>query len=212
MVKRPGQPRLAFFPHLACQPPNGPETQPFAYTVKYLGTVFVEWHSFVCACGTIDAMPQAISLEAAIAITQLSKRTLWRRVSDGAIRKISDAGARTLLALEDIEPLIVARLPPEELEILLKADAGDAEAQDDIGQMFLAAGKPAAALYWLEQSAGQDYPNAMQRLSRCYFAGDGVPKDEYLAIMWLAKAAAHGHAIAQAQMHALFNTAAPCVP
>lgn len=156
-------------------------------------------------------MPQAISLEAAIAITQLSKRTLWRRVADGEIKKLSDTGS-TMLDLADLEPMIVARLSPEDVEILIKADAGDAGAQDDMGQLFLASGQYEAAHYWLEQAVKQDYPNALLCLARCYFAGDGVPQDENLGIMCLAKAAAHGHAIAQAQMRALRNGEAPCAP
>lgn len=167
---------------------------------------------FRCACGTLWPVTHSISLEAAIAVTQLSKRTLWRRIADGEITKISDAGARTLLALADIEPMIVTPLSKEDVDILVKADGGDGEAQDDIGQMFLAAGKPAAAIYWLEHATEQNYPNAMECLARCYFTGEGVPKNENLAIMWLAKAAAHGHVIAQAQMRALRNGEAPCAP
>ena len=155
-------------------------------------------------------MPTAISLDAAVVITDLSKRTIWRRMSDGSIGKVSDSGQRAMIAFEDIETLLVLSMSAEDRRILLKADAGDAEAQDDMGQLFLAAGRFDAARYWLELAARQDYPNAMQTLGRCYLAGDCVPRDENLGVMWIAKAAAMGHTIAQAQMRAFRG--AVCAP
>jgi len=80
-----------------------------------------------------------------------------------------------------------------------------------MGQLCLAARRFEGARYWLELAARQDYPNAMQTLGRCYLAGDCVPKDENLGLMWIAKAAATGHAIAQAQMQAL-RVRAICAP
>lgn len=143
-----------------------------------------------------------ISLDAAVVITERSRRTWYRRIEDGSVTRLSD-GSRTLLSLAEVVPLIGMRLSPEDLKLLAAADAGDAEAQDDMGELFLAAGKYAAAIYWLELAAQQGHPNAMQCLGRCYLAGEGAPKNENLAIMWIAKAAAHGHTIAQAQMAAL---------
>jgi hypothetical protein len=44
-----------------------------------------------------------ISLDAATAITRLSKRTFWRRISSGTIsRRCKDKRGRTVLALADI--------------------------------------------------------------------------------------------------------------
>ena len=111
-----------------------------------------------------------------------------------------------MLSLSEVAPLITIRLTEEDLKFLAAADAGSPEAQDDMGQFFLEARKYEAALYWLEQAARQDHPDAMQTLGRCYASGEGVPKDENLAIMWLAKAAAHGHVIAQAQMQDSFRS------
>jgi hypothetical protein len=145
-----------------------------------------------------------ISLDAAAVITDRSKRTWRRRIDDGLAAKLdSDSNGRTMVPLSEVTPLIQIRLQPEDLDILAAADAGNAEAQADIGQLFLAAHKHAAAIYWLEQAAKQDHPDAMQNLGRCHLSGDGVPKDENLAIMWIAKAAARGHVIAQAQIQAL---------
>lgn len=43
----------------------------------------------------------------------------------------------------------------------------------------------------------------MQNLAMLYIKGKGVEKDQNTGLMWLAKAAAHGHAIAKQQMDAL---------
>ena len=45
--------------------------------------------------------------------------------------------------------------------------------------------------------------DAMHNLAKLYFQGCGVEKDENTALMWLAKAAAYGHVIAEQQMLAL---------
>ena len=42
-------------------------------------------------------------------------------------------------------------------------------------------------------------------LGRCHIDGNGVLQDENIGIMWLAKAAAHGHAVSQAQMQAMLD-------
>lgn len=149
-----------------------------------------------------------ISLETAALITGRSKRTWQRRIADGLAEKLeSDPLGRTMIPLRDIAPSIPFRMSTEDLEQLALADAGAPEAQDDMGQLFLAAGHLDVAIYWLEQAAQQNYPNAMQCLGRCYLAGEGVPKDENLAVMWIAKAAAHGHVIAQGQMQTLRGVA-----
>lgn len=145
-----------------------------------------------------------ISLDAAAAITERSKRTWRRRIDDGVTARLdSDSSGRTMVPLAQVVPLIGIAMGQEDLAILAAADAGSAEAQDDMGQFFLAAGKLAAAIYWLKAATKQNHPNAMQCLGRCHLAGEGVPRDENFAIMWIAKAAAHGHAIAHAQMRAL---------
>ena len=94
-------------------------------------------------------------------------------------------------------------MTPGDLAFVLRADAGDAEAQNDIGQLFSIAGKHEAALYWLQQATQQGNPDAMQWLGQCYLSGQGVPKDDNLGIMWIAKAASCGHVIAKTQMNAL---------
>ena len=43
----------------------------------------------------------------------------------------------------------------------------------------------------------------MHWLARCYLDGNGVAPDEYLGLMWLSRAAAHGHLISQGQLQAM---------
>lgn len=143
-----------------------------------------------------------ISIDTAAVVTERSKRTWYRRIEEGVVTRL-DAGSRTMIPISEVARHIGIRMSREDLETLAAADAGSAEAQDDMGQLFLAAGKRAVAIYWLEMAAEQNHPDAMQCLGRCYLAGEGVIKDENLAIMWIAKAAAHGHVIAQAQIQSL---------
>lgn len=148
--------------------------------------------------------PDAISLEAAIAMTGISKRTLWRRVSNGAIAKHEeDSRGRAMLALAQILDLIDIALTGEELHVIVKADSGDAYAQVDAGAMFFVAGRFGAAVYWFDLSAAQGNADAMQWLGNCHASGLGVPKDESLAIMWIAKAASLGHLVACQQIQGM---------
>ena len=141
-----------------------------------------------------------LSLDASVAITGMSRSTLWRRVTDGTIgRGDKDGRSRAMLALDDVLGVV---LSAEDIAMLLRADAGDADAQADMGALFYVAGAHKAALYWLNEAAAQNNAEAMQWLGTAYASGGGgiIPKDANLAIMWLAKAAALGQPIAQQQM------------
>jgi TPR repeat protein len=145
-----------------------------------------------------------ISIQAVIAMTGRSQRTWWRRIGDGSVRKVQpDPRGRARIALQDVLQLADCGVPPEDMALLAQADAGDAEAQADIGEMLIASGRSEAGRYWLELAAGQGQPHAMLCLAHCYLSGEGTPRDENMAVRWLADAAARGHVIARAQMHAL---------
>lgn len=149
-----------------------------------------------------------ISIDTASAITQLSRRTWWRRIATGEVTRVADDDrGRAMLVWAEVAPLIGIAIAPDDQPIFLLADAGDAQAQNDIGQLFLKADKYQAALYWFQQAAQQKYPDAMQWLGHCYVHGKGVLKDDNLGMMWLAKAASLGHAIAQGQMKGLIDRA-----
>ena len=145
-----------------------------------------------------------VSIDTAVAITALSRRTWWRRISEGTVRRvINDRRGRAMVYLNEVESYICIPMKPKDLAVILRADAGDADAQNDIGQLFSISGKHEEALYWLQHAARQDHPDAMQWLGRCYTSGDGVPQNDNLGLMWIAKAASYGHVIAQAQINSL---------
>lgn len=49
-------------------------------------------------------MNNAVSLDTAAVVTDTSKRTLWRRIGDGSIKRSgTDERGRALLALDDLE-------------------------------------------------------------------------------------------------------------
>ncbi len=147
-----------------------------------------------------------ISIAASVVVTERSRRTWWRRIADGTVTRLTDdARGRAMLSLAEVAPLICVPLDRVDLDFLIQADAGNADAQNDIGQLFSNAGKPKIALYWLERAARQGHADAMQWLGRCYIGGEGVPKNKNIGLMWIAKAAAHGHVIAQAQMQDSFR-------
>ena len=115
-----------------------------------------------------------ISLDAAVAITGISRSTLWRRVTDGRIGKGGkDARGRALLVLADVLPLAEVPLSAGDLPVLLQADAGVADAQADMGALFYVAGAEKAALYWLNEAAAQGHADAMQWLGIAHYAASG---------------------------------------
>ena len=148
-----------------------------------------------------------ISIGAAITLTELSKRTLWRRISDGSLTRVDDStiNDKVKISLDSIQSHICIPLEPEDVDLIKSADAGNPEAQTDLALLFLSHAKPESAVYWLKLAAKQDYLEAMHRLGRCYIAGNGVPKDDYLGIMWIAKAAAQGHVVSQVQIQAMLD-------
>ena len=149
-------------------------------------------------------MSRAINVEAAVWITQLSKRTLWRRLSEGQItRQANDDEGRAMLTFEDLVPMLCMPVAPQDHDLIIEAAAGDADAQNDLALLFLDAEKLEFGLHWLTLAADQGHPDAMHNLSKLYIQGSGLPKDNSLGLMWLAKAASLGHIIANEQITAL---------
>lgn len=161
----------------------------------------------------------SISLDAAVAISSISKSTLWRRMTEGFIGKAGkDMRNRAMLVLADVLPLVDTPKPmaDEDIYLLLAADAGAADAQADVGAMFYVAGNSKAALYWLHEAAAQDNADAMHWLAIMHAAHasdaarpssaeepgsiEASEREGNLAMMWLAKAATLGHRLAQQQM------------
>lgn len=148
---------------------------------------------------------QHVSLQAATTLTEWSERTIRRRVADGSLKCASDNEAhhKTMICFESIKPDICIDLEPDAIELIKSADLGDATAQNDLALLFLEKNKPKSAVYWLELAAKQQVSDAMQLLGYCYLEGNGLAKDDNLAMMWIAKAASLGHSIALAQIRSI---------
>jgi TPR repeat protein len=148
---------------------------------------------------------QHVSLQAATTLTEWSMRTLRRRLADGTLQCAADNEAhyKTMICFDSIKHDICIALDPDDIEVLQAADAGDAKSQNDLALLFLDNDKMKSAAYWLELAAKQNFTDAMHLLGCCYLEGNGLPKDDNLAIMWIAKAASLGHSIAIAQIQSM---------
>ena len=92
------------------------------------------------------------------------------------------------------------------LALLVAADRGNSEAQNDLALLCLEQQRPDIALYWFKLAAHQGYADAMHYLSELYQRGEGVERCESTAMLWRAKAVEAGHAIARAQMEAITHS------
>ncbi|MEY3807971.1 MAG: hypothetical protein RI893_947 [Pseudomonadota bacterium] len=146
-----------------------------------------------------------VSLQAATTLTEWSERTLRRRIADGTVKCSIDNQAhyKTMICFESIKSDLCLALTLENIDLIEKADIGDAKAQNDLALLFLEQHKPKSAIYWLELASKQQFSDAMQLLAECYLAGNGLTKNENLALMWIAKAASLGHSVALAQIQSL---------
>ncbi|UFH51079.1 hypothetical protein [Pseudomonas sp. KNUC1026] len=145
-------------------------------------------------------MEAGISLELAELLSGHSQRTWWRRLARGQARRLpgTDARGRTRLSLQSLWPWLALSDEPLEAALLLAADQGQAQAQVEVGQWLLLAGRtPAARALW-EAAAAQGHGAAMQLLAMHY-----ARLQPCRAVMWLARAAEAGDPIGQAQLCAL---------
>ena len=146
----------------------------------------------------------AISLDTAALVTDVSKRTLWRWLDSGQItRQENDSRGRAMLTLTDLVPTFCVSIEPEDYELLSDADAGNADSQNDLAQLFLASNRPDIAIHWMQLAVDQEHPDAIHNLAMLYMKGIGVRRDTTKGLMWLAKAASLGHPIAREQVATL---------
>lgn len=116
---------------------------------------------------------QAISLDTAVELATVSRRTLWRRVQEGKVGRAGlDVRGRALLVLDDLRALLAIRLEDEaDARLLVDADQGSSEAQNELGILCLEQSQPLLAVYWFNQAAEQGHADAMYHLSRLYLHG-----------------------------------------
>ncbi len=113
-----------------------------------------------------------------------------------AVRSVA---AAVLVALAVGAP--VQAQTPEIAALRARAEAGDAEAQYDLGVMYAnGLGVPeddAEAVRWFRLAADQGLANAQYNLGVMYASGEGVPQDYAEAVRWYRLAAEQGDAGAQ---------------
>jgi TPR repeat protein len=99
---------------------------------------------------------------------------------------------------------------PEIDEALARAEAGDAEAQRNLGVRY-ATGRgvskdDAEAMRWFRLAADQGHASAQFDLGVRYVTGRGVSKDDAEAMRWYRLAADQGHADAQHDLGFMYAT------
>ncbi len=98
---------------------------------------------------------------------------------------------------------------PEIAALSVKANAGDADAQYNLGSAYdLGQGVPqdnAQAAAWYRKAAEQGHAAAQYNLGASYYIGQGVPQDYAQAVAWYRKAAEQGHADAQFNLGAMYG-------
>ena len=86
-------------------------------------------------------------------------------------------------------------------ELKLRAAAGDAEAQFELGICYLNGEDikldEEAAVLWFKKSAEKGYAEAQSALGECYHFGEGVEQDFEEAVKWWRLATEQGNSEAQ---------------
>ena len=106
---------------------------------------------------------------------------------------------------------VVTLTPEQEFAALLKkAEAGDADAQTDLGYVYITGkGVPkdaAKAVEWYQKAAAQGNAWSQHNFGLMYLKGEGVPKDASKAVEWFQKAATQGNAGAQYSLGSRYDT------
>jgi hypothetical protein len=153
-----------------------------------------------------ESAMQFINIATAMTLTGWSERTFWRRFADGSVRRdTSSAAGKSMVEFDSIKPHMLIPLGVEDYSLVQAADAGNAEAQTDLALLFISHHKLKQGIAWLEAAVKQEHAAAMRLMGRCHIDGQGVDRDDNLGMMWLARAAAKGDLIAQAQMGAILQ-------
>ncbi|MDN4037577.1 tetratricopeptide repeat protein [Massilia sp. YIM B02443] len=149
---------------------------------------------------------QFINIATAMTLTGWSERTFWRRFADGSVRRDTNSAAgKSMVEFDSIKPHMLIPLGADDYPLVQAADGGNAEAQTDLALLFISHHKLKQGVAWLEAAVKQEHAAAMRLMGRCHIEGQGVDQDDNLGMMWIARAAAKGDPIAQAQMGAILQ-------
>lgn len=150
----------------------------------------------------------AINIDTAALLMGLSKRTLWRNLSNGRLSTLpKDEDGRVMLLVAEVAQRCKLRLQAgdgnpdtDDHALLALADQGDAAAQTGFALLLLEQDMHELALHYLQLAAMQGHAEAMQHLADLYQNGTGVVQCLATALSWRSKAAALGHTVARAQL------------
>jgi hypothetical protein len=102
-----------------------------------------------------------------------------------------------------------AQTPTDIAALRVKADAGDADAQYNLGVWYrFGLGVPqdsAQGAAWIRKSAEQGHIGAQFNLGLIYFDGQGVPQDYVQAASWYLKSAEQGNPGAQFNLGLMYS-------
>lgn len=94
-------------------------------------------------------------------------------------------------------------------EIKAKAEAGNAEAQYDLGHLYYDGWAGSVdhdlAVKWWREAAKQGHAMARNNLGNCYRMGHGVPRDDFEALKLFRIAAGQGQIDAQANLAGMYG-------
>jgi hypothetical protein len=76
-----------------------------------------------------------ISLNTAAVLTGRSMRTWQRRIEEGQVPRLGD-GRGAQVPFASVRPELAVDLADEDVQVLVRADQGDAAAQADVGALF----------------------------------------------------------------------------
>ncbi len=146
-----------------------------------------------------------VSLDTAARLIGQTKRHIRRRIAEGSLTKVSssDLFGRTHISLDAIRVNIGYPLTNEDISNIVKADAGDALAQEEVAIFFLEAGNQERALAWLQISAKNGCADAMLMLGENYLAGQTEIGTVEAGLYWLERAAMTGMLLAKQTLEGL---------
>jgi TPR repeat protein len=126
-------------------------------------------------------------------MTMLERKLTREQKAEGQ-KRAGDFNPPEVSLLDTSQSPVHGQLPAD---LRAKAEAGNAQAQNDLGEALYAgkrgvAKDAVAAVKWFRQAAEQNHPAAQSNLGVCYERGDGVAKYEVEAYKWDLLAAAQG--------------------
>jgi len=142
-----------------------------------------------------------ISLNTAVSISGLSKRTLWRHIESGALAALrpTDPGGCTRVRAADL--LTVCALDRVDEPLLMAADQGEPSAQRDLGLLLIEQGRTETGLAFLKLAARQGDAHALYRLGRDQLCRTLNPDERENALLNLYHAGLKGHGLALSVSH-----------